>query len=125
MRTPNKLQAILIAVSLFLCLHYLLTLGGNYLANNSNNFPILLPWLNLMAYLLYFLSGIIAGLLTKQNFIFVGLVTGVISALSAVLIFGVGGDTFGVFATISAGLVLGGIGGGLLFLYKRKLANAL
>ena len=91
MKSLNKIQAISFAVILFMALHYLLTLGTNYLANNSENILVWLPWLNLTAYFLYLLSGVIAGVFSKQHFIIVGLFGGLVSALSAVLIFGVGG----------------------------------
>jgi hypothetical protein len=125
MRTLNKSQAIVIAVIVFVCLHYSLTLGSNYLANSSVNFPTLLPWLNLIAYILYVLSGFVASFLSKHKFVIVSLLAGLISAASAILIFGVGGEVFGVFVTLASGLVLGGVGGGLSFLLKRKSANAL
>jgi hypothetical protein len=125
MRTLNKSQAIVIAVIVFMCLHYSLTLGSNYLANSSVNFPTLLPWLNLIAYILYVLSGFVASVLSKHKFVIVSLLAGFISAASAILIFGVGGEVFGVFVTLASGLVLGGVGGGLSFLLNRKATNAL
>lgn len=125
MKTLNKPQAIFIAVVLFMSFHYSLALGSNYLANNSANFLTFLPWLNLAAYILYILSGFIAGILSNKKFIIVGLAAGSISAASAVLIFGVGGEVFGVLVTLTFGLVLGGVGGGLSFLLRRKVANAL
>jgi hypothetical protein len=125
MRTLNKSQAIVIAVIVFMCLHYSLTLGSNYLANSPVNFPTLLPWLNLIAYILYVLSGFVASVLSKHKFVIVSLLAGFISAASAILIFGVGGEVFGVFVTLASGLVLGGVGGGLSFLLNRKATNAL
>ena len=125
MRLLNRVQVISIAVILFICLHYLLTLISNYLANNLSDFPVYLPWLNLTAYLLYLLIGFVASVLSKEQFIFVGLIAGLISALSAVLLFSVGGSIYGVFVTLVSGLVLGGIGGGLSLIIKRKLKNAL
>jgi sugar phosphate permease len=125
MRTLNKSQAIVIAVIVFVCLHYSLTLGSNYLANSSVNFPTLLPLLNLIAYILYVLSGFVASFLSKHKFVIVSLLAGLISAASAILIFGVGGEVFGVFVTLASGLVLGGVGGGLSFLLNRKAPNAL
>ena len=61
MRALNKAQAISIAVGLFICLHYLLTLISNYMANNLSDFPVYLPWLNLTAYLLYLLIALLIG----------------------------------------------------------------
>jgi len=125
MKTLNNTQAVLISAALFICLFFLLTLGSNYLANNSQNFVVYLHWLNFVAYVLYILGGFVAGILLKQNKIIVGLVAGLISAVSAILMFGVAHEAFGIFATLVSGLVLGGIGGGLSLLFKRKFTNAL
>lgn len=126
MKSLNKIQAISFAVILFMILHYLLTLGTNYLANNNaDRLLIWLPWLNLTAYFLYLFSGVIAGAFSKQHFIIVGLYGGLVSALSAVFMFGVGGGVLEVFVTLAIGLVLGSVGGGLSFLFKRRVTNAL
>lgn len=105
MRALNKYQAISIAVGLFICLHYLLVLISNYMANNFSDFSVYFSGLNLTAYLLYLLIGFVASVLSKEQFVFVGLVAGVISALAAVLIFGVGGEFIGVSVTLVSGLV--------------------
>ena len=108
-----------------MCFHYSLTLGSNYLANNSVNFQSLIPWLNLTAYALYVLCGFIAGILSNAKYIVVGSVAGIISAATAVVIFGVGGEAFGMFTTLISGLILGSVGGSLSLLFKGKPKNAL
>lgn len=105
-------------------LHYSLTLTGNYFANNSEEFMAWLPWLNLTAYFLYFLSGLVASLLSIKHFILVGFIAGLMSAIAAVLIFGVGIDQFGTFVTLVSGFILGGLGGGLSLLFKGRAKNA-
>ena len=125
MESFNKIQAVSLAVILFVVLHYSLTLTGNYFANNSEEFMVWLPWLNLTAYFLYLLSGLVASLLSRKHSIFVGLVAGLMSALAAVLIFSVGSELFGVFVTLVSGFVLGGLGGGLSLLFKGRVTNAL
>jgi len=125
LKSLNKIQAILVAVILFILLHYLLTIASNYLANNSEQFISIFQWLNLAAYFLYILCGFISGMLSKQHLIIVGLITGLASALLVVLIFGVaGGDAFGVFSTLITGTVLGGIGGVFSWFLKRKATNS-
>lgn len=121
----NKI-AIVSAVIAFLGMHYLLTLGSNYMASNSNNFLIWQPWLNLMALSLYLISGAIAGILSKHRFVYSGFLAGFVSALSAVLLFGVGGgEPAGILLTVAWGLVFGGLGGWLSALVKNRIANAL
>lgn len=126
MRAFNNIQSIALAVILFMLLHFSLTVGMNYFSNkNPENFIVWWQWLNLVAYLLYILSGFIAGTLSKKHHVLVGLAAGLISSLSAILL-GVGGSLYGVLLTISFGLILGSIGGGLsLLLFKSRVKNGL
>jgi len=124
-RTINKVQAVSIAVIVFIALHYLLWTTLNYLVNHSGNISVWLTWINLTAYNLYIISGIIAGALSKDKLILVGAVAGFISGLSAILMLGVAGDAFGNFVTLSSGAFLGGIGGAISLFFKKRFINAL
>ncbi len=126
MKIPKIFLAISVALIIFICFHYFLTVGINYLANNSVSFPELLPWLNLIAYLLYILSGFVASILSDKKLILIGLVSGFLSATSAILIFSVAnGELLGILITLCTGLVLGGVGGSILFFFRRKSVNIL
>ncbi len=126
MRAFNNIQSIAFATILFMLLHFSLTIGMNYFSNkNPESFIVWWQWLNLVAYLLYILSGFIAATLSKKHHIIVGLITGLVSSLSAILL-GVGGSLYGVLITIAFGLILGSIGGGLsLLLFKSRVKNGL
>ena len=127
MRALNNIQSIALAVIVFMLLHFSLTVGMNYFSNkNPENFMVWLQWLNLVAYLLYVLSGFIAGALSRKKQIIVGLVAGLVSALAAIL-FGVGGGSlYGALLTLTPGLVLGSVGGSLsLLLFKSRVKNGL
>ncbi len=125
MAVYNKFRAIAYAVVVFVTLHHSLMLGANYLAGNSSNFASWQPWLILVAYVLYLLSGLVAGIASKEQRIVVGVFAGLVSALMAVLIFGVGGELTGVILTLFWGLMLGGIGGRLSVWFGKGAANAL
>ncbi len=125
MQSLNKIQAIILAVILFMVLHYLLTISSNLIANNSNAFISLLPWLNITAYFLYIISGFTSSTIIKKQFISTGSITGLLSALSVIVIFGVGNDLFGIITTLVSGLILGCIGGGLSYYLNRGAVNAL
>ena len=127
MRAFNNIQSIALAVIVFMLLHFSLTVGMNFFSNkNPENFMVWLPWLILVAYLLYILSGFIAAELSKKHHLVVGLTTGLVSSLSAILL-GVGsGEVYGRLITITFGLILGAIGGGLsLLLFKSRAKNGL
>jgi len=123
--TSRKIIAVSVAVILFMMLHYSLTLGSNYLANNSSDFTIWQPGLIFTAYILYLLSGITASIISKEQFVVIGALAGLVSAISAVLSFGVGGEAIDVAFTLVWGLVLGGLGGSLSAWFKNRVANAL
>ena len=125
MAISTKVRAVAYAVVVFVALHYSLTLGSNYLANHSSNFTTWQSWLILAAYVLYLVSGVIASMFSQEQFVMVGILAGVTSALSAVLLFGVGGEAVGVFLTLLWGLILGGLGGGLSAWFRKKAENAL
>ena len=125
MAAYNKFRAIAYAVVVYVALHYSLTLGANYLAGNSNNFAIWQPWLIVIAYVLYLLSGLIAGIISKEQRILVGVVAGLASALMAILVFGVGGELIGVILTLLWGLLLGGLGGRLSAWFRKGAVSAL
>ena len=127
MRAFNNIQSIALAVIVFMLLHFSLTVGMNYFSSkNPENFMVWLPWLILVAYLLYILSGFIAAELSKKHQLTIGLIAGLASSLSAVLL-GVGsGEEYGKLITITLGLILGSVGGGLsLLLFKLRVKNGL
>ena len=125
MGASNKVQAVSIAVIVFIVLHYLLWATLNYLINHSGNISVWLTWINLAAYNLYIISGIIAGALSKDKLIIVGVIAGFICGLSAIFMLGVAGDAFGNFITLASGAFLGGIGGAISLLFKKRFINAL
>ena len=125
MAAYNKFRAIAYAVIAFVVLHYSLTLGANYLVGNSSNYAIWQPWLIFVAYVLYLVSGLIAGIVSKEQRIVVGVVAGLASALMAIFVFGVGGELIGVILTILWGFVLGGLGGRLSAWFRKGVVNAL
>ena len=127
MRAFNNIQSVAIAVIVFMLLHLSLTVGTNYFSNkNPENFMNWWQWLNLVAYLLYVLSGFIAATLSKKHYILVGLSAGLVSSLSAILLGVGGGDAYGALITITFGLILGVIGGGIsLLLFKSQAKNGL
>ena len=120
-----KFRAIAYAVVVFVVLFYALTLGANYLAGKLSNFVIWQPWLIFSAYILYLLSGLIAGIISKEQRIVVGVVAGLVSALMAILVFGVGRELMGVLFTLFWGLVLGGLGARLSVWFRKGAVNAL
>ena len=120
-----KFRAIAYAVVVFVVLFYALTLGANYLAGKLSNFVIWQPWLIFSAYILYLLSGLIAGIISKEQRIVVGVVAGLVSALMAILVFGVGRELMGVLFTLFWGLVLGGLGARLSVWFRKRAVNAL
>ena len=120
-----KFRAIAYAVVVFVVLFYALTLGANYLAGKLSNFVIWQPWLIFSANILYLLSGLIAGIISKEQRIVVGVVAGLVSALMAILVFGVGRELMGVLFTLFWGLVLGGLGARLSVWFRKGAVNAL
>ena len=125
MEALNKIRAVSIAVIVFIVLHYLLWETLRYLVNNSGNTSAWLTWINLTAYNLYIISGIIAGALSKDKLIIVGVFSGFVSGLSAILMLNVAGDIFGSFVTLASGAFLGGIGGAISMFFKKRFKNAL
>ncbi len=125
MELIKKIITIVFSVIVFMVLHYSLTLGSNYLAVNSNDFLSWQYWLIFLAYALYFISGVIASILSKEKFVIVGMLAGLVSAISAVVVFGIGGEMTGVMLTLLWGSVFGGIGGLLSGWYKKRVISAL
>lgn len=122
----RKVKAILLAAILFVGLHFALTIVANIFAQDQGTIVALLPWLNLTAYCLYILIGSVGGALSGERFIIVGFLAGFFSALLAVSVFGVGGDSYrGVLITLGTGSALGGIGGSLSMLWSRRSSHAL
>ncbi len=119
---PIELRAFVISVVVFAILFFALTTASNSAATTAEDLEGLLPWLNATAYLLYVITGFIAGIVAKRRTIVNGLIAGVLAAATAILIFGVTrGDSFGIVATVVNGGILGGIGGACaMFLTRRK-----
>lgn len=105
------LKAISISVLLFSVLFFCLSELVEYLESNVSDFMVILPWVNVVVYLLYMIAGLFASAYSGRNYILVGLSTGLFSAMAAYLIFGVGVGIEGFVATLVLGVLLGGIGG--------------
>ena len=107
--------------------HYLLHIGSNYLASHSENFISWMIVLNIASYGLYLLCGFIAGVIAKSCKFCVGCIAGLVAALVAIQVFGVG---FGVHTAeylimLGWGSILGGIGGVLPQLFGRPVERSI
>ena len=109
----KTLKGILVGLLMFSVLFFCFTGYVEYLAGNVHDFIGLLPWLSILAYLIYVVSGLIASAYCGRQHILVGSATGFFSGLVASLIFGVGVGIKGVASTLVLGTVLGVIGGAL------------
>lgn len=113
------LKAISISVLIFSVLFFCLSELIEYLESNVSNFMVILPWVNVVVCLLYMITGLFGSAYAGRNYIFVGLSTGLFSAMAASLIFGVGVGIEGFAATLVLGVLLGGIGGAFCKLAMR------
>ena len=112
-------KAILLGVLAFSLLFFCFTGFVEYLAFYVDDFIGLLPWLSLLAYLLYVAAGFVASAYSGRLHMLVGLATGVACGLVAAVVFGVGEGARGVATTLAFGSVLGVIGGALCRLTRQ------
>ena len=109
---PTELRAYVISVVVFVILFFALTVVSNNVVKSVTDVDTFVPWINVTAYFLYVMAGLVSGLIAKRRVIANGVVAGILAAIMAIMIFGVaGGDLFGIVISIVNGGVLGGIGG--------------
>lgn len=126
MRIYNKVKGVTIALLVFILIHYSITYIANSVANTQENYLTFLPWLNFAVFFVYFLCGLLASIFYENNFVLIGLVTGLLSALVAITLFNVAvNDMSGMLMTITIGMLLSGFGGVISMLIKPRLKNTL
>ena len=122
----NNSKGIIIAVFLFAILHYSISYFANSIIWTQENHMTLLKWINISATSIYFVCGLVASMFYKKNHILIGSITGLFSALTAIIFFKVSfNEVSGMFVTIAIGIILGTLGGLTSMLIKHKFKNAL
>jgi hypothetical protein len=117
---------VFVALLLFSVLHYAITYVGNTINIAHDDYLKIISWLNVGAISLYFVCSFLASIMSKENFVRIGTVTGLLSAVIAVTIFGVAtNDMIGKLITITIGLVLGALGGVSSMVIRSCIRNAL
>jgi len=121
------IKVVISGVVLVVLAYYLIMLGLEPLSDKHPDIhDALLPWVNVTILLLYVIGGFVAGALSKQYFIIVGLAAGLFSTLLVYQLFTNGGNVFEIVLDFILCVVLGGIGGGLsLLLFKSRAAKGL
>jgi sugar phosphate permease len=118
---PPELRAYAIAIALFVVLHFLLTALGNSVAASGPWGETWMPYLNVLAYVLYMVAGFVAGAVAKRYQVFNGMVTGVLAGAIAVFLFSVGPSfNFGTVVLLLNGAIFGGVGGACSMLLRQK-----
>ena len=126
MDTLNRVKGIIIALFLFSILHYSIFYYGNTVTWTQENHLSLLKWINYSAISIYFLCGLVASIFYKKNYVLIGSITGLLSAIIAISFFGVAfKDINGMLITAVTGVTLGAIGGLVSLLIKSKFKNVL
>lgn len=115
----RTLISIVVSVMLFSALFFGVSYLTSYLLKHSQDFMNVLPWINGLVYALYFISGFVASIISRDGFLVTGSVAGFVSGLVAVIIFDVGVGISGAAITVFSGALLGLIGGGLFSLLMR------
>ena len=119
-QTP-ELRAYAIAIALFVILHFLLTALANSVAATEAAVETWMPYLNVLAYILYMVAGFVVGGLTKRYHVPNGMVTGFLAGAIAVLLFDVGPSfNFGTVVLLLNGAIFGGLGGTCSMLLRQK-----
>lgn len=109
---PPELRAYAIALASFVILHLGLTALTDAVASTAAGIEAWMPWLNAAAYILYAVAGFVAGALTNRHHAVNGLVTGLLCAAIAALLFSVGpGLDLGIAILLLNGAIIGGVGG--------------
>lgn len=120
------MRAYAIAIASFVILHLALTALTDAVATTSAGIAAWMPWLNAAAYVLYAVAGFVAGALTNRHHAINGLITGLLCAALAALLFSVGrGPDLGTAIVLLNGAIIGGVGGAcsLLIPDKRPAAD--
>ena len=122
----NQSKGILLAVSAFILMHYSIRYVANSAEISQDNYIELISWLNFAALSIYFVSGLLASMFYNKNLALIGMVTGLLASLSAIILFGVSvNDTLGKLITVITGMVLGGFGGVAAMFIKSRIKNVL
>jgi sugar phosphate permease len=109
---PPELRAYAIAIASFVILHLALTALTDAVATTAAGIEAWMPYLNAAAYVLYAVAGFVAGALTNRHHAINGLITGLLCATIAALLFSVGpGPDFGITILLLNGAIIGGVGG--------------
>ena len=124
MKSYKDIFAILVSAIIFGVAQYNLTNYTNTLAQDLAALNEWKNWLIVIAYSLYFISGFISAILSKQNPLVVSALTGLVCAVLAIVFFGVGGDLIGLILMLTLGSFTGMLGGlVVLMLNKLKSSN--
>lgn len=107
-----KLRAILIALAVFVVLNLLLLLAARALAATPERIATIVPLLNAAAYLIYLITGFVAGAFARSAPILHGVTAGIFASLIAIVFFGAAEATSAAVAILIVnGLIFGGMGG--------------
>ena len=119
MKVSNK--AILVALVVFTILHMLLLVAARNLLTTPDRVAMVVPILNAAAYLIYLVTGLIAGGGAKNAPVLHGVAAGFFAAIIAIIFFGsTKGDLLAVAVLIANGLIFGGIGGACSLLFAKE-----
>lgn len=122
---PPELRAYAIAIALFVILHLALTTLTDSVAKTAAGIQAWMPYLNALAYILYAVAGFVSGALTNRHHAMNGLVTGLLAAIVAAFLFGVGLDFgIGTGVLLLNGAIIGGVGGACSLLIPDKESGA-
>lgn len=123
-RSP-ELRAYAIAIVLFVILHFLLLALGNSVAATATGVETWMPYINVLAYLLYILTGFVAGALARRRHVLNGMITGFLAAATAVLLFGAApGFNLGTVVLLLNGVIFGGMGGACSMMLGQEKVTA-
>ena len=120
-RLSLKLRAIVIALVVFTILHVLLLLAARTFAKSPEDAAAVMPMLNVAAYPVYLVTGLVAGINGRNAPILHGVVAGFLASIIAIVLFGsTEGDPVGVAILIANGVIFGGLGGTCSLLFVRE-----
>ncbi len=117
-----EFRAYIYALAAFSILQFALTTLAMSVAETAAGARTWIPLLNVIAILLYILTGFLAGSLARRRNVLNGLVVGFLAAAISVSFFGTGqGITVGTFLLCLTGAIVSGIGGACsLFLHQAQ-----
>ncbi len=126
MDITKNMKWILISVLLFALGHYTIRTAANNLSLANPSFTEYMSWLNALALFLYFICGAVSSYISKKQPVITGTVTGLLSAITAIIVFNVAAtDASGKAITLVTGIVLGALGGFVVKKLSKGGAHAL